>query len=208
VPIQVVPTNANRTFLLLYNPTQFPMQFSMGSATWGAITNLSIGPGQAYFWSTQQGLQPVYQGALTAVTLYPSLPLWAWEDSSGLIINANLASDGGVLVLDGQVPTNWPTAPDGLSVGSIWSNGLVVSVIGPTTPNPSASPLFFGSVTTATLLSVGGGDLPLQDPNVTLQLWNNGGVVSVSFGQSNLGFVTNQDGSLATDQNGNLVPIY
>jgi hypothetical protein len=77
-PVALVPSNGTRTFLLVFNPTQMPAQISTGTATFGAIGNLSIGPNEAYFWATAQGLQPVYQGAMTAVG-FASLPLWAWE---------------------------------------------------------------------------------------------------------------------------------
>ena len=76
--VALVPVNVTRTFLLVFNPTQMPAQISKGTATYGARGNLSIGPNEAYFWATAQGLQPVYQGAMTAVG-FASLPLWAWE---------------------------------------------------------------------------------------------------------------------------------
>lgn len=79
ITVQLLPANAARTFLLIFNPTQLPAQFSLATATLGALGNLSVGPNEAYFWATAQGLQPVYQGAITAIGVYAPLPLWVWE---------------------------------------------------------------------------------------------------------------------------------
>jgi hypothetical protein len=90
-----------------------------------------------------------------------------------------LANNGGVLQV--TVATGWPTSVAGLAEGSLWVNGGVASVIPGVTPNPFASPLYFGIVTSAMLLVIGGGNLPLTPPTSgSGQLWNNGGVVSVS----------------------------
>jgi hypothetical protein len=89
------------------------------------------------------------------------------------------SNDGGVLVL--LPPGGYPTAPDGLPPGSVWSNGLAVSIIPGILPNPSAPPLFFGSVQPIDLLQLGGGNLPLSPPTPgSLQLWNNGGLACVA----------------------------
>ena len=111
----------------------------------------------------------------------------------------------GVLALTAADP-NYPTSPNGLAAGAVWNNGLTIGVIPGITPNPSAPPVFFGSVTSSSLLAAGGGNLPLGDPNRVNQLWNNGGEIAVSFGT--LQFVTDQFGNLVTDQNGNPIPIY
>ena len=199
--VQLVPTNPQRTFLLIYNPTQAAIQFSLatgglgiggggigqsqigGSATiYGAITNLNIGPGEAFFWANAQGLQPVFQGAMTAAGQIPGTGLWAWEDGTQLA--ANLANDTGVLQLtsnDPAWPVPGPSGPTGLP-GSLYNNGLAVSVVPGAVPNPTAPPVFFGSITASTLLLLGGANLPLTDPNVALQLWNNEGLVCVSLG--------------------------
>lgn len=176
-PVTLVPANPVRTFLLLYNPTQANAQISKGLATLGAPGNLPIGPGEAYFWSTSQQLQPVYTGAITAIG-QPGSILWAWEDNSGLTVT--LLNDGGILQLaPGAFGLNYPTSPVGLPAGAVWNNGLAVSVIPGVTPNPSAPAVFFGSITAANLLAIGGGNLPTFRPNVDLQLWNNGGLISV-----------------------------
>lgn len=174
--VSLVFANPSRSFLAVYNPTQLQAQISTGSATQGAITNLAIGPGEAYFWSTAQGLGPAYTGGMTAIGFWSNLPLWAWEDSANL---TNLYDDGGLLALTAP-PAAYPTSPTGLPVGAVWNNGLSISVIGPTTPNPAAPPILFGSITAAALLAIGGADLPLSDPFRINQLWNNGGLICVS----------------------------
>ena len=60
-----------------------------------------------------------------------------------------------------------------------WNDGLALAVVPGVTPNPSAPPIFFGSITAATLLLTGGGNLPLSIPGVHNQLWNNGGLICV-----------------------------
>jgi hypothetical protein len=174
-PVVIAHANAGRSFLLIYNPTAMVQQFSLGTAYQGALSNLTIGPGQAYFWATAQALQPVYTGDLTAVTEYAvPLPLWVWEDSTGLYDN------GGELALI-DAPADWPISPVGLPVGAIWNNGLVPSVVPGFVPNPAAPKLFFGSITAEQLLRTGGGNLPLSNPGAgTLQLWNNGGAIAIA----------------------------
>jgi len=174
--VQLAVPNGMRNYLLIYNPTQMVAQFSKGIATQGALGNLSIGPGQAYFTATAQGIGQAYQGPLTAVGLYQPLPLWIWED--GVIF----FNDGGVLAfLDGQVPAGWPTSPNGLAPGSVYSNGNAVGIVPGIIPNPTAPKLFLGSITAAQLLLTGGGNLPLTPPTTgSFQLWNNGGEVAIA----------------------------
>lgn len=166
----ILGANPARTFLLLFNPTWAMVQISLGTATLGALANLAIGPGQAYFWSTSQNLTPVYQGAMTAVSPFGGqLPLWIWEDST-----ASLSNDGGVLVLSGGTATGWPVDNGGLAAGSVWSNGGVCDVVPGIVPNPAAAPVFFGGITSSGLLTIGGGNLPIAQPTAgSLQLWFN-----------------------------------
>jgi hypothetical protein len=90
-----------------------------------------------------------------------------------------LFDDGGWLVV--SPAANYPTSATSLPAGSIWSNGALVTVVPGITPNPSAPPVFFGVVTAAALLALGGGNLPLTNPGAgSLQLWNSGGVVAVA----------------------------
>lgn len=92
-------------------------------------------------------------------------------------ISASFLNDGGLLWMTG--PLNYPTNPTGLATGAVWYNGGTVSVI-PGGPGTGA-PVFFGSITAAGLLALGGGGLPLTPPTTgSLQLWNNGGVISIA----------------------------
>jgi hypothetical protein len=90
-----------------------------------------------------------------------------------------LMNNGGLLGV--AVTTGWPTSPVMLGDGKVWLNGGLAAVIPGMTPNPFAAPLFFGLVTSAQLLLIGGGNLPLSNPGVgTQQIWNNGGMVGVA----------------------------
>src|SRR5579859_5220661 len=159
--VRLVPPNNQRTFLAIYNPTQFTAQISLGTAIQGGLNNLSIGPNEVYFSATQQGLGAAYAGPLTAVGLFPGLPLWAWEGDSNVI--ANLLNDMGVLQLTSNA-VGYPTSPVGLAPGAVYNDNLAIGVAFGATPNPLAPPLFFGSVTAASLLAAGGGNLPITDP--------------------------------------------
>lgn len=91
--------------------------------------------------------------------------------------NVTFINDGGVLQM--SAPLNYPITPTGLAAGAVWYNGGTVGVI----PGGSGggSPVFFGTITASALLALGGGGLPTTNPGVgTLQLWNNGGVISIA----------------------------
>lgn len=93
--------------------------------------------------------------------------------------STGLLNDHGVLQLN--VPaTGWPTSSAGLSPGAVWNNGFTVAVIPGMTPNPLAPPVFFNAISAPSLLSLGGGNLPLTNPGVPNQLWNNAGLVCIS----------------------------
>lgn len=170
----ILLANPLRTYLLVFNPTQMVVQITTGTATLGGLGNLGIGPGEAYFWATAQGLGQVYQGAMTAVSPFGgSLPLWIWEDGASGLIN-----DGGVLVLSGNAFPGWPTDASG-TPGSVWSNGGECDVVPGGTPVASTA-LIYGNVTASELLLLGGNVLPVVSPAVgSLQLWNNGGIIEV-----------------------------
>lgn len=94
-------------------------------------------------------------------------------------VTSNFINDGGVLQLTAAL--YYPNSPSGLAAGSVWWNGGVVSVVPGITPSPTAPPLYFDSTTPSQLMALGGGNLPLTNPGVgTGQLWNNGGVISIS----------------------------
>lgn len=85
---------------------------------------------------------------------------------------------GGVLTL--AQPLYFPTVSTGLDQGSVWDSSGTIRVVPGVTPDPSAPPLMFTTIDPIQLLSLGGGNLPLTNPGVTGQLWNNAGIVSVS----------------------------
>jgi len=89
-----------------------------------------------------------------------------------------LINNGGVLQV--LAPASWPSSPVSLPAGSIWSDGGVAAVVPGITPNPAAPPVFFSETSAASLLSLGGGNLPLTNPGDPGQLWNNGGVICIS----------------------------
>jgi hypothetical protein len=172
--VSLVGDNPDRTYLLIYNPTQVPAQISKGQAVAGAITNLAIGPGQAYFGATAQGLGDVYTGPLTAISQFGQLPLWVWEDK------ANLYNNGGYLAVL-VPPAGYPTSPIGLPAGAVWNDGLTIGIVPGFVPNPAAPAQYFGRITAKSLLAMGGGNLPLANPGIgTGQLWNDGGVIAIA----------------------------
>ncbi len=90
-----------------------------------------------------------------------------------------LFDDGGVLYLSPN--TGYPASTSGLTTGQLWSNAGVISVYGTTTPSPTAAPVYFGLITASALLTLTGANLPLTKPRAgSLQLWNNGGEVSIA----------------------------
>jgi len=93
-------------------------------------------------------------------------------------LTPGLFSDGGAVALINP-PDGYPTSPTSLGAGALYSNGGLVCVAGTTTP--SGSPVYFNGLTAASLLALGGANLPLSNPGVgTGELWNNGGTVSVA----------------------------
>lgn len=170
--VTLLPPNPNRNYLLIFNPAVIPAQFSMGIATQGALGNLSIGPGEAYFWATAQGLAPVYQGALTAIGLYPGLPLWVWEDGT------DIYNDGGVLAFR-SAPSALPTSFDGLPPGGVWNNGLTLAIVpGLAFTGPS---VFFAGQNSTSLSHTTGANYPTTPPPAgSGQLWSVGGTVAIA----------------------------
>lgn len=92
--------------------------------------------------------------------------------------SVSFLNDGGVLWMTS--PLTYPTNPTGLAVGAVWYNGGTVAVV-PGGPGTGA-PVFFGAITAAGLLALGGGGLPVTNPHVANQLWANGGTISISAG--------------------------
>lgn len=94
------------------------------------------------------------------------------------VIITDLSNNGGQLVLDPGV-VGWPTSDAAVALGGLWSNGGVVTVKAGGTPASLSDPAyFFGSITAAQLLALGGNALPdVAPPAGSLRLWQ------VSFGE-------------------------
>ena len=96
-----------------------------------------------------------------------------------VVVGGLLLDDGGTL--DVEPGAGYPTSPSGLAAGALWSNGGEVTVVPGVTPNSSAPAVYFGSISAASLLTLGGGNLPLSPGSAgSLQLWNNGGPIGIS----------------------------
>lgn len=90
---------------------------------------------------------------------------------------------GGVLMLNAS--WNYPMSPAGLPPGSVWNSNFSIHVtpgVLPSLTNPAPAVFYGGEISATQLLRIGGGNLPLTDPLVNTQLWNNSGVVNVSSG--------------------------
>jgi hypothetical protein len=179
-----------------------PTDIAEGSLVvrWGEITNLILGPGEAYFAAWDQGLGAPFRGALSVIGLIPGMDFWAWEsgspwlwltDDNGQLVtddwgqailigsedgvsgtqdSAEFYDNGGVLCLRDSLM--WPMEmPRGPGV---WSNGGVASVGPGSKPNPRP-PILFGEITPLELQLLGGNDLPWEEPTLKGQLWNPGG---------------------------------
>ena len=98
----LIPINPIRTWLLIYNPAGPQAEISLGTALLGAITNLILGPGEALFWATSQGLGNVTTSAITAIGLTPGMPLFAWDATYPAVVTPGgfeiATPDGGILV--------------------------------------------------------------------------------------------------------------
>jgi len=124
-----------------------------------------------------------------------SLQPWVYEFSNGrlfvdpipvydFVFGQGLTNDNGVVVVSDA--TGWPTSPTGLPPGAVWSNGGdangnggAVGIVPGITPSPSAEQQFFGQLSAAQLLAIGGGQMPLYYPNNPLQFYNNGGELAI-----------------------------
>lgn len=137
---------------------------------------VTLNPGTQIALSTAQVLQAaIADGAV-------SLP---FQFQFSLVIVNNLANTGlsnVANVLNVTTTMGWPTSSSGLAAGSVYLTGSVAHVVAGITPNPAAAPLLFGTVTSAQLLALGGGNLPTSDPVNVNQLWNNAGTINVSTG--------------------------
>jgi hypothetical protein len=169
-----------RNWMIFYNPSVTQTQLSLAlMTTWGAsYVNLILGPGEAYFWSTDQQLGQAYQGAVSIIALYPGVPFWAWESAGNVVLATdewgNIVTDengawvatdlpgpqtgfqfysnGGLLSILPGGAGPWPPIDINLPPSAIWDNGLSVSFTGDTAlPDPNAPPVYFGSPTHASI---------------------------------------------------------
>ncbi len=109
-----------------------------------------------------------------------TIPFWSFPDNyvPSQVVN-NLWNNSGLLTL-GQV-ASYPTSSASLAAGSVWSNGLAVSVVPGVTPYSGATPVYFNIITANQLLTLGGGNLPLTNTTPgSGQLWNDNGFVSIA----------------------------
>lgn len=120
----------------------------------------------------RQSLQPwAYQYSNNRLFIDPS-PLYSFGSFGTLSIVAN--------VLHITANPNWPTSALTLAPGDVWSNGGIVTIVGPFTPNPLAARLLYAQTNGFQLLQTTGADLPTSSAGaVSTQLWNNRGVVNV-----------------------------
>ena len=103
---------------------------------------------------------------------------YVWDGTKWAALVLGLVNVGGLL---GVADASWPTSAGALPAGSLWSNGGIVTVVGTTTPSGGAPPVYFGLITSAALLALGGANLPLTaGATGSLQLWNNSHLVEIS----------------------------
>lgn len=100
-------------------------------------------------------------------------------DYSLSFVNVAFSNDGGVLAMQSAI--SYASTPNG-PAGSVWWDGGVIAVVPGVTPDPTAAPIYFTGLSPLTLQAMGGGNLPISNPLNSGQLWNNGGVVSISSG--------------------------
>ena len=148
---------------------------------------------------------PVVFGGVTAITLLnlgaqglPTTPppagsLQIWVQNTEFVLVATpyvptpptpgpanvILNDGGVAYV--SAVANWPTSPIGLPAGSFYLNGTTICIVMPVSPNPTALPVYFGSVTAAQLLALGGANIPVIPPAAgTNQFYNSGGQLCIA----------------------------
>jgi hypothetical protein len=170
----LIPSDPNRTYICLFNPTFLPLAVSFTTAAFNLTTSIVINTGQALLWSITTNTD-INLGAMTIAGFEVGQPYYAFVSNGG----AGLLNDGGVLQL--SLPAGYPTSSIGLAPGAVWNNGLAIAVVPGSTPDPTIPDLFFGQVSASELLFFGGSNLPTSPPlDGSLQLWNNDGEVSVA----------------------------
>ena len=76
---QLVPANASRSWLAIYSPGGLVFAISFGTAAFGNLSSLMIGPGECAFWANAQENGVVSTGAVSVVSLQLGAPIWAWD---------------------------------------------------------------------------------------------------------------------------------
>jgi hypothetical protein len=88
--VNIMGTQPARGWLLLYNPVAMQAQVALSTtAAWGTKTNLILGPGEAYYWSANQLLAPVWTGAVSVIGLFAGMPFYAWESPGAVAIETD-----------------------------------------------------------------------------------------------------------------------
>lgn len=137
-------------------------------------------PSQIAYISMNDWNASVSDGAIyNAIAQATAAGVIAWTSIRNFdSTTAFFTENNGVLQISGVV--NYQTSPIALAPGAVWSNAGIVCIVPGVTPDPTAPPVFFGEITPAVLLLLGGGNLPLSNPNNPYQIWNNGGVACMS----------------------------
>jgi len=150
---------------------------------------------------TRLSLRPwIYDFPNGRLFIDPS-PLYDYSFVSEGLGNNNNGSGPGVLFLTDT--TGWPTSPDELEGGALWSNGGEPTIV-PGFGLGALFPTFFGQTSSAALLAVGGTHLQWTPPPPSSnQLWNpggaDGGPIYVASGTLNLTNLYNDNGVLLVD---------
>lgn len=123
----------------------------------------------------RQSLQPVAYDFSNGRLFVDSLPLYDYG-----FISEGLYDNGGILGLDDA--TGYPTSDAGLEGGAVYTpDGGTINVTPGTMPNPHAPAVFFGFISSAALLTLGGQDMPTTQPRAgSGQIWNLGGQLCIA----------------------------
>lgn len=76
---QLIPANAARSYIAIFNPCGAPMGVSVGTASLGVAPTIDLGAGSCLFWATAQGYGQPYTGAMTIVSPIAGIPFYSYE---------------------------------------------------------------------------------------------------------------------------------
>lgn len=71
----LMPANATRSWLAVYNPSSGIVGIDVGTAAIGASTTVLVGPGVMLLYAAS----PMLTGAVTAAALAPGMPFFSWD---------------------------------------------------------------------------------------------------------------------------------